>query len=161
MRLSLPHHLRSLLVVLTFCGCMRGGEEQPLGRGGVIPQSQRNTCGPAALAMLLSSEGIAVSVDELERRMQPGHDGVSLTTIIATAREYGVHLEAWRLPAGALDTLKAPAILWIDMDHFVVFDSLTAAGIYLRDPASGRIRISRQGLSTRWDGAAAVQVRTP
>lgn len=93
--------------------------------------------------------------------MQPGDDGVSLATIIATARDFGVHLEAWRLRTEALDTLRAPAILWIDKDHFVVFDSLTAAGIYLRDPATGRIRTSKMNLAARWDGTAAVQVRSP
>jgi ABC-type bacteriocin/lantibiotic exporter with double-glycine peptidase domain len=93
--------------------------------------------------------------------MQPGNDGVSLTTIIATARVYGVHLEAWRLHTGALDTLTVPAILWVDKDHFVVFDSLTTAGIYLRDPATGRVRTSRKSLTARWDGTAAVPLHSP
>jgi ABC-type bacteriocin/lantibiotic exporter with double-glycine peptidase domain len=156
MRFSRVQFLSSYFIVLSVCGCADGRDEERSGRDGVITQSRRNTCGPAALAMLLVSKGIVVTAEELERRMQPGADGVSLTTIVTTAREYGVHLQPWRLRKDALDTLKTPAILWVDGDHFVVFDSLTQAGAHLRDPATGRVQESKQRLATRWDGTAAV-----
>ena len=153
--------VRSLLFLLSVCGCFGGHDEQRLGRDGVIAQSRRNSCGPAALAMLLSARGIFVSADELERRMQPGPRGVSLATIVTTARAYGVPLDSWRLRFDALDTLTTPAILWIDGDHFVMFDSLTSAGAYLQDPATGRVLVPRHRLHERWDGTAAVLSPSP
>lgn len=99
--------------------------------------------------------------EELEQYMQPGSRGVSLATIVMTARVYGVQLESWRLRSDALDTLTTPAILWVDGDHFVVFDSLTSAGAYLQDPAAGRILVPRDRLHERWDGTAAVLSPSP
>lgn len=154
--MSRSHCVRSLLLLLSMCGCFGRYDEQRLGREGVIAQSRRNTCGPAALAMLLLAQGVTVPVEELEQRMRPGARGVSLATMVTTARVYGVRLESWRLKFDALDTLTTPAILWIDGDHFVVFDSLTSAGAYLQDPAAGRVLVPRGRLHERWDGTAAV-----
>jgi ATP-binding cassette subfamily B protein RaxB len=111
--------------------------------------------------MLLSEHGISVMEWELEDQLQLRSDGVSLRSIVETADRYGVRLEAWRFRRDALDSLKSPAILWIDGDHFVVLDSVTSEGAFVRDPAKGRLKVSRQGLLARWDGTAAVGVRTP
>jgi ABC-type bacteriocin/lantibiotic exporter with double-glycine peptidase domain len=81
--------------------------------------------------------------------------------ILATSAEHGVRLEAWRLSADTLGQIHPPAILWIDGDHFVVFDSLSETGAHLRDPASGRAVVRMERLLQRWDGTAAVAVRPP
>lgn len=127
----------------------------------IVHQSKRNTCGPAALAMLLTSMGRPTSEAELEREMSPGPDGVTLTSIVTTAASRGVRLEAWRVRPDTLGFLRTPAILWIDGDHFVVFDSLTSAGAYVRDPSAGRLIVAIEGLRKRWDGTAAMLAGLP
>ena len=127
----------------------------------VIRQSKRNTCGPAALAMLLTSVGRPATEAELEQEMSPGPDGVTLTSIVAAAASRGIRLEAWRVRPDTLGSLRAPAILWIDGDHFVVFDSLTPVGAHLRDPSAGRLIVPVEGLRQRWDGTAALLARAP
>jgi ATP-binding cassette subfamily B protein RaxB len=93
--------------------------------------------------------------------MMPGSDGVSLRTLTETGGRYGVRLEAWKFRRDAIDSVRTPAILWIDGDHFVVLDSVTAEGVFVRDPAKGRLQWTRERLHGRWNGTAAVAVRTP
>lgn len=157
----LPIFVLCGFTIFGWTGCVRSDNEQMLGDENVIRQRKRNTCGPAALAMLLAEHGVRVTEEELERRMPLSEDGVSLTSMVDAAEEYGVRLEAWRLRFDAIDSLHTSTILWIDGDHFVVLDSVTAAGVFVRDPAKGRLQWTREGLRSRWNGAAAVAVRTP
>lgn len=111
--------------------------------------------------MLLTSMGRPTTEAELEHEMSPGPDGVTLTSIVTAAASRGVQLEAWRVRPDTLGSLRTPAILWIDGDHFVVFDSLTAAGAYVRDPSVGRLMVPVEGLQKRWDGTAALLAGPP
>lgn len=147
--------------ILGWSGCVRSDDEQRLSQENAILQQQRNTCGPASLAMLLVEHGVSVTEKELEGQMLPGRDGVSLRTLTETAGRYGVRLEVWRFRRDAVDSLQTPAILWIDGDHFVVLDSSTTNGVFVRDPAKGRLQWSRERLYERWNGTAAVAIRTP
>ncbi len=127
----------------------------------VIQQSKRNTCGPAALAMFLTSVGRPATEAELEQEMSPGPNGVTLTSIVTAAGSRGVRLEAWRVRPDTLGQIRTPVILWIDGDHFVVFDSLASEGAHLRDPSAGRLVVSLDRLLKRWDGTAALQAGPP
>lgn len=127
----------------------------------VVHQTKRNTCGPAALAMLLTSIGRPATEAVLEREMSPGPDGVTLTSIVTAAASRGVQLEAWRVRPDTLGFLRTPAILWIDGDHFVVFDSLTSEGASVRDPSTGRLILPVESLWKRWDGTAALLAGPP
>lgn len=157
----LPIILLCGLTIIGWSGCVRSDNEQLLGDENVIRQRRNNTCGPAALAMVLADHDVNVTEGELERQLPMHDDGASLRSLIVAAERYGVRLEAWRLRFDAIDSVHLPAILWIDDDHFVVLDSVRTDGVFVRDPAKGRLRWTREGLRSRWNGTAAVAVRTP
>ena len=149
-------------VIVLVTGCERSSDRRiAMGEAGVVRQSRRNTCGPAALAMLLTHQGRPTTERELEQRMAPGPEGVTLSTLLETSARLGVPLEAWRLHLDTLSEIRTPAILWLDGDHFVVFDSVTAAGAHLRDPSAGRVIVPIDRLRMRWDGTTALVPRSP
>lgn len=150
-----------ILIGLTaFAGILcrsRPPEEPARDPSNVVRQTERNTCGPAALSMLLAAHGRMVPESTLAREMRPGSDGVSLSTIVTCARSHGVELDAWRLRFDTLSSIETPAILWVDGDHFVVFDSVGTGGVHLRDPSAGRCVEPLERFRLRWDGTAAVR----
>ena len=149
------------LLLIAWLGCSQPDSELRTDQKSVLLQQRPNTCGPASLAMILAAHGVSVTEKELERRMGPGWKGVSLALIVATADSFGVHMEAWRFRREAPEELRTPAIVWIDGDHFAVLDSVNASVVFLRDPARGRLDVSRSTFQARWNGAAAVVTRTP
>ncbi len=160
----MPIHLHTLLfaVIVLTTGCERSSDQRiAMGGADAIRQSRRNTCGPAALAMLLMHQGRPTTEGELALLMAPGPDGVTLSTLLETSAAFGVPLEAWRLRLDTLRLIRTPAILWVDGDHFVVFDSVTSAGAHLRDPSAGRVVVPLERLRVRWDGTAAVVAGSP
>ncbi|MCU0452748.1 MAG: cysteine peptidase family C39 domain-containing protein [Bacteroidetes bacterium] len=151
-----------LIAVALFLDCREKASREPAANNaGVVRQSKHNTCGPAALAMLLTSLGRPATENEMERAMFLGSEGATLTSLLAASASRGVQLEAWRLQVDTLRSIRTPAILWVDGDHFVVFDSITSTGAHVRDPSVGRTVISLERLQERWDGTAALVVWPP
>jgi predicted double-glycine peptidase len=166
---TMPHHHGGiailcvvLLFALTVSGCRNGTRRTtPVADEEVIRQQRRNTCGPAALAMLLTSMGRRTTEAELEQAMRLTADGATLTSLLTTAASHGVRLEAWRLHQDTLGSIRPPAILWVDGDHFVVFDSLARDTAFLRDPSEGRVSVPFEHLKKRWNGTAALVAGPP
>lgn len=151
-----------LASALLFVACREKGSPRPRGVDtGVVRQTNHNTCGPAALAMLLASTGRPRTEAELESSMQLTSDGATLTALLKTSAAHGLRLEAWRLRPDTLRSIRPPAILWVDGDHFVVFDSLARGTAFLRDPSMGRVGVPFNELRARWDGTAALVAGPP
>lgn len=109
--------------------------------------------------MLLTSVGRRTTEAELERTTRLTPEGATLTSLLEAAADRGVRLEAWRLRTDTLALIRPPAILWVDGDHFVVFDSLSGDTAFLRDPSAGRVAEPLARLRGRWDGTAALVVQ--
>lgn len=156
-------HRRSIVCVVA--GIILGCTDTPSGRPGpshqgVILQRQRNTCGVAALAMILRDKGIDVSIDSLEQKLPLSTNGARMSAIVEIAARMGVTLTGVRCTLEHLDSLGLPAILWVDGDHYVVADSVTDSTVYLRDPARGTVQEPRSALLQRWTGEALVSRRS-
>jgi ABC-type bacteriocin/lantibiotic exporter with double-glycine peptidase domain len=133
----------------------RGGSY--LGIDGVIMQDKSNTCGPAALKMILDAHGKKVQLCELEKGGDTTIGGWSMQSLKNLAERHGLQAEGWRLTLDALCRCRFPVILFVESRHFVVADSRDTAGFfYVRDPAIGRMKIHRRALGRIWAGEALV-----
>ncbi|MCX6145354.1 MAG: cysteine peptidase family C39 domain-containing protein [Ignavibacteriales bacterium] len=133
----------------------RGGSY--LGIEGVIMQDKSNTCGPAALKMILDAHGKKVQLGELEKRSDTSYGGWSMQSLKGLAEQSGLRAEGWRLDLDALCRSRFPVILFVENRHFVVADSVDSAGFFVvRDPAIGRMKIHRRALGKIWTGETLV-----
>ena len=120
-------------------------------------QEKSNTCGPAALKMILDVYGKRVALRELEKGSNALDSGWSMQSLKELAEQYGLRAEGWRLNLEALGRSRFPAILFVENRHFVVVDSMDTAGFFfVRDPAIGRMKIQRRALSKIWTGETLV-----
>jgi len=133
----------------------RGGAY--LGIDGVVMQDKSNTCGPAALKMILDVHGKRVPLRELEKGCETSDGGWSMQSLKELAEQHGLRAEGWRLDAEALCRSRFPMILFVENQHFVVADGVDTAGFFfLRDPAIGRMKIHRHALNRIWKGETLV-----
>jgi predicted double-glycine peptidase len=124
---------------------------------GVVLQDKANNCGAASLKMVLDRRGIEVSLSELGLKLKAIQHGASLLALKSAAESYGLHADGWKLKAEDLSRISCPVILFVESSHFVVLDSLDADGFFfLRDPAMGRVKITRQHIMDIWKGEALV-----
>jgi ABC-type bacteriocin/lantibiotic exporter with double-glycine peptidase domain len=133
----------------------RGGEY--LGTTGVVMQSGSYDCGPATLSMVLEWFGTFLPPKEPKGRHRDSDGPWSMLDLQSLAEGCGLQAVGWKMQPGELLKSPRPMILFIENNHFVVFDSVDAMGaVYIRDPAIGRMKIRVHALARIWKGEALV-----
>src|ERR1700732_778216 len=102
-----------------------------------IRQAAASECGLACLAMIASYYGRQSDLNTLRREYPVSLKGAPLRMVMATAARLGLAGRPLRLEIGHLRSLRPPAILHWDMNHFVVLRSVGRSGIAIHDPAFG------------------------
>lgn len=124
-----------------------------LGTEGVIFQDGGNTCGPAALKMILDHHGVDVQLLELERKGGRGKRGMDMSSLCRLAETFGLYATGWNLGVDGLQEICLPAILFVEKTHFVVLDSVRNQDeFFVRDPAKGKMKLSKNKLLKMWSG---------
>jgi NHLM bacteriocin system ABC transporter peptidase/ATP-binding protein len=113
-----------------------------------ILQMEALECGAAALAMVLAHYGRWVPLEELRVRCGVSRDGSKAINVVKAARSFGLKAQGKRLEPSGLASLPTPAILFVNMNHFVVFEGMTKAGFQINDPGGGR----RTATEAEFDG---------
>ena len=127
------------------------------GTEGVVLQTRMMNCGPTALKMVLDNLGIEREIADIENTIGLDEAGSSLFDLMQYAESQGVHAEAWRLNMDDLENQPLPAIVFIEGDHFAVLDRITQRGeVILRDPAIGRLRMSKGSFGRIWQGETLI-----
>lgn len=119
-----------------------------------IRQNQISECGLACLAMVAWHHGQENEISELRSRFPASLKGISLSRLMAIASELGLASRAVRLEPNDLQNLSLPAILHWDMKHYVVLEKIQRNGVVIRDPAAGKLIVSRNELESRFTGIA-------
>jgi ATP-binding cassette subfamily B protein RaxB len=128
-----------------------------LGRSGHLPeihQAAATECGLACLAMIASYYGRQSDLNTLRREYPVSLKGATLRTVIDTAAKLGLAGRPLRLEIGHLRSLRTPAILHWDMNHFVVLRHVGRSGLTIHDPAFGVRRYSFVEVSKHFTGVA-------
>jgi ATP-binding cassette, subfamily B, bacterial CvaB/MchF/RaxB len=120
----------------------------------LLIQSEAAECGLACLAMIASAHGHHLDLNELRHRFHVSLKGTTLKDLVAFARRLGMSARALRLELAAVPKLQCPAILHMDMNHFVVLKEMRGTDAIIHDPALGLRRLSAEQLNRRFTGVA-------
>lgn len=118
-----------------------------------IMQTESAECGLACIAMIANHYGLIIDLPALRRRYSTSLRGVDLNRMIEILSDLGLNARALRAELEYLPTIRLPAILHWDLNHFVVLDP-GGAGKRLRvcDPAKGTLDLNLDRISPHFTG---------
>jgi ATP-binding cassette subfamily B protein RaxB len=119
-----------------------------------IRQAAATECGLACLAMIASYYGRHTDLNALRREYPVSLKGATLATVMEIATKLGFAGRPLRLEIGHLRSLRLPAILHWDMNHFVVLRDVGRSGLTIHDPAFGIRRYGFAEVSKHFTGIA-------
>lgn len=121
-----------------------------------ILQMEATECGAAALAVVLTYHGRHVPLEELRATCGVSRDGSRASTLVKAARRYGLHAAGRQMETADLAGVAAPAILFWDFHHFVVWEGFGRRFgrpvAFVNDPARGRCTIPMEDFDASFTG---------
>ena len=125
-----------------------------------VLQMEALECGAASLAMVLAHHGRHVPLEELRIACGVSRDGSRASNLLKAARSYGLQAKGMQMESAALAEVRAPAILFWEFNHYVVYDGMGRRfgrkGVHINDPAKGRRFVASEDFDTSFTGVALV-----
>jgi NHLM bacteriocin system ABC transporter peptidase/ATP-binding protein len=102
--------------------------------------------------MVLAAHGRWVRLEELRVACGVSRDGSRAGNIVRAARLYGLEAKGFRHDLPALRAVPTPAIVFVNLNHFVVLEGFSGNRIFINDPASGRRRLTEEEFDAIYSG---------
>ncbi|MBO6505495.1 MAG: peptidase domain-containing ABC transporter [Kordiimonadaceae bacterium] len=120
----------------------------------IVRQNEAAECGLASLAMIAGYHGYDTDLSSLRRKYATGLQGMTLRHVIDVANNMRFASRPVKVPLDKISSLKVPAILHWDMNHFVVLKSVKGNKITVHDPARGECNYTKEEFSQHFTGIA-------
>src|SRR5690606_6083145 len=95
-----------------------------------VLQMEALGCGAGALAMVLADHGRGGPLGALRLLCGVSRGGSKAVNILKAARSLGMSARGMRVEPAGLESLELPAILFVDMNHFVVLEGISGGFFY-------------------------------
>lgn len=133
----------------------------PRRRTPTVLQMEAVECGAASLAMILAHHGLWLPLEDLRQECGVSRDGSKASNLLRAARRHGVVAKGFSLDPERLATLPMPAMVFVNMNHFLVLEGRNAKGYWLNDPAVGRRFVSIAEFDRMFSGIVLTFAPTP
>ncbi|MET0673336.1 MAG: NHLP family bacteriocin export ABC transporter peptidase/permease/ATPase subunit [Microbacterium pygmaeum] len=117
-----------------------------------VIQMEAAECGVASLRMVLASYGRWVPLDELRTASGVSRDGVKASSVLKTARTYGMTAKGLRQDPDEIRAGKLPAIIYWNFNHFVVVEGYAPGRWFLKDPGIGSRTVTDEEFDRSFTG---------
>jgi len=105
----------------------------------LIRQAEFAECGLACVTMIAKYHGLDVDIGTMRRRFSPSMRGATLRSLIELSHKIGMVPRAIKLPLDEIGSVRTPAILHWNMNHYVVLERVSGRRAKIHDPG-GRSR---------------------
>lgn len=134
----------------------RAGKPGRRARTPTVLQMEAAECGAASLAMVLAHYGLWAPLAELRDRCRVTRDGSRAGDIVRAARSYGLTAAGYRYDIEQLRGAVMPAVLFVNLNHFVVLEGFAGGLVHINDPATGRRALTAEEFDRCYSGVALI-----
>ncbi len=125
-----------------------------VGTDGVVFQTNGKNCGAAVLKMICDHYNVAVPLSDIDSSVEVTNRGASMFALKNYAESKKLSAAGWKLTYDEFERKPFPMILFVNNNHYIVADSAAAGEVFLRDPAIGRLKITKRNFLKIWKGEA-------
>ena len=126
-----------------------------------VLQHEVGECGIACITYLLHCYGHDASIAEVRSSSSYSKRGMYLTEMISVLDRYGLDATPYKLEMDELATIRLPAVIHWNLDHYVVLEHVKRSSFVVMDPASGRRAVGKEEFSSCFTGIALQVEPTP
>ncbi len=120
-----------------------------------ISAQSENRCGPKALFAAVNRLGIPITLQEIEKDFPSSGQGVTFAQLRTAADKLGCRSSIRKLTWETLRSADAPAVLWVNGDHFVAADPREKRSS--QDRSRGSLRIYDTDTPAQWWSRAQLE----
>ncbi len=116
-----------------------------------VKQPDAMDCGPACLKMVAAFYGRNYSIETLRKKCFITKDGVSFLGLSEAAESLGFRTVGVKVTLSMLEeNVPLPCIVHWRQKHFVVIHKIKNGQVYIADPSTGAVKLTRAELIRNW-----------